>query len=117
MSNRRIQRVSKLVKEQIGEILLTLSLQNCGFVTVTAADISPDLHEGRIYISVIGTAVQQARALAELERLHGIVQNELASRIVLKYTPRLHFQLDQTESYARHIETLLDTLGPETPPE
>ena len=112
MSSRRIQRVSKLVKEQIGEILLELSLPDCGFITVTSANISADLKEGRIYVSVIGTPQQQKRALAELERLHGVIQNELAARIVLKYTPRLTFSLDRTEDRASHIEKILDELGP-----
>ena len=110
MSTRRTQRVSKLVKEQVSEILVQLSLVDCGFITVTGADISPDLKEGRVYISVIGTAAQKDRALAELQRLRGIIQRELAARIVLKYTPRLQFVIDETESHAQHIEHLLDEL-------
>ncbi len=110
MSNRRIERVSKLVKEQIGEILERLGLVNCGFITVTAAHISPDLKEGRIYVSVIGTPEQQKRALAELARQHGHIQQELATRVILKYTPRLTFHLDETETRAAHIEQLLDEL-------
>lgn len=110
--SRRIERVSKLVKEQISEILLTLNFRDCGFLTVTAANISPDLKEGRVYVSVIGTPQQRQRAITELERLHGTIQNDLASRIVLKYTPRLRFMLDDTEDRARHIEKLLDELGP-----
>lgn len=115
MSNRRIQRVSKLVKEQVGEILEELTLTNCGFITVTAADINPNLKEGRIYISVIGTPDQQQRACAELERRHGLIQRALAARIVLKYTPRLTFLLDETGQRAAHIDQLLAELDEETP--
>jgi ribosome-binding factor A len=115
VSNHRIQRVSELVKQQVSEILQGLSLADCGFVTVTSAEISPDLHEGRIYVSVIGSAAQQKRALAALEREHGAIQRELAQRIVLKYTPRLTFALDETESRAQRIEHLLDELGPLDP--
>ncbi len=116
MSSRRIQRVSKLVKEQVGEILLNLNLNGCGFLTVTAAEISPDLKHGRIYVSVIGSKEQQQRALTELERLHGTIQHELAHRVVLKYTPRLHFIIDETEIRARRIERLLDDLEPHADP-
>lgn len=112
MSNRRIERVSKLVKEQISEILLNLNLGNAGFVTVTAAHVSPDLKEGRVFVSVIGTPDQQKQALTALERQHARIQQELAARIILKYTPRLHFALDDTETRAAHIEHLLDELGP-----
>ena len=116
MSNRRIQRVAELVKQQVSEVLEHLSLTDCGFVTVTAADVSPDLHEGRIFVSIIGTAQQKDRALAVLEREHGRIQHELAQRIVLKYTPRLTFQLDETETRAQHIEHLIDELTEEDEP-
>ena len=111
MSSHRIERVSELVKREVSEIVLELNLTDCGFVTITAAKVSPDLKEGRIYMSVIGTAEQHQRALETLERKHGHIQHELAHRIVLKYTPRLKFFLDETEANANHIEHLLDELG------
>ncbi|MCX7916425.1 MAG: 30S ribosome-binding factor RbfA [Verrucomicrobiae bacterium] len=111
MSRYRMQRVCQLVKEQIGEILERHSFTDCGFITVTDAAISPDLKEGRIYVSVIGTDQQQQRALAELQARHIEIQRELASRIVLKYTPRLTFTLDHTGSRAARIEHLLDELN------
>jgi ribosome-binding factor A len=110
MSNHRIERVSELVKREVSEIVLELSLTNCGFVTITAAEISPDLKEGRVFMSVIGSAEQKQRALDILERQHGRIQRELARRIILKYTPRLKFCLDETEDRAIHIEHLLDEL-------
>jgi ribosome-binding factor A len=117
MSNRRITRVSELAKQQISLVVQELTLTNCGFVTVTSAAISPDLKEGRVYVSVIGSAEQRQRALGELERAHGRIQHELARRVTLKYTPRLKFVLDETESHAQHIEHLLDELdgGQSTP--
>lgn len=117
MSNRRIVRVSELVKQEISVVVQELNLVNCGFVTVTSAEISPDLKDGRVYISVIGSADQQQRALRELEHAHGRIQSELAGRVILKYTPRLKFVLDDTESHAQRIEHLLDELGdpPDTP--
>ncbi len=108
-----MQRVSELVKQQIGEVLLGLNLTDCGFITVTSAIISPDLKDGRIYISVIGSPEQKKRAVTALEHQHGRIQQELSHRIVLKYTPRLKFILDETESHAQRIESLLDELDKE----
>ena len=117
MINRRIQRVSELVKQQVSEVVQGLNLTNCGFVTVTAAEVSPDLHEGRIYVSVIGSAEQKQRALAALERERSHIQHELAHRVILKYTPHLSFLLDETEARAEHIEQLLEELKPDEPNE
>ena len=114
MSHHRIERVSELVKQQIGEVLQQLNLTDCGLVTVTSAIVSPDLKDGRVYVSVIGTAEQKRRAIETLEHRHGYIQHELAGRIILKYTPRLKFILDETEANAQRIETLLAQL---TPPE
>ncbi|HUI07124.1 MAG TPA: 30S ribosome-binding factor RbfA [Verrucomicrobiae bacterium] len=110
MNSHRIQRVSELVKREVSGIVQELNLTDCGFVTITAADISSDLKEGRIYLSVIGSPEQKQRALDILEHQHGHIQHELAHRIVLKYTPRLKFLLDETEDRASHIEQLLDEL-------
>ena len=117
MSTHRMERVSELVKREVSEIVLELNLTDCGLVTITAAEISPDLKDGRIFISVIGSAEQKQHALTTLERKHGHIQHELAHRIVLKYTPRLTFVLDETEERASHIEHLLDELGGEPPDE
>jgi ribosome-binding factor A len=117
MSNRRIERVCELVKRQLGDILQELSLPDCGFITITSADITPDLQEGRIYVSVIGSPEQQQRALAALEHAHGRIQHELAARVILKYTPKLKFFLDETEVHAQRIERLLDELDKDTPHE
>ncbi|MCG3150512.1 MAG: Ribosome-binding factor A [Verrucomicrobiae bacterium] len=117
MSHHRIQRVSELVKQQVGEILLEMNLAGCGFVTVTSTIVSPDLKDGRVYVSVIGTEEQKKRALHTLEERHGHIQRELGARIILKYTPRLRFILDETESQAQRIENLLNELGPSNPDE
>jgi ribosome-binding factor A len=110
MNSHRIERVSELVKREVSAIVQQLSLADCGFVTITAAEISPDLKEGRIFLSVIGSAAQKQHALDALDRQHGHIQHELAGRIVLKYTPRLKFLLDDTEDRASRIEHLLDEL-------
>ena len=111
-----MQRVSELVKQQISEIVLELNLTACGFVTVTAAEVSPDLKDGRVFVSVIGSAEQKQRALEKLASEHGRVQAELARRVVLKYTPHLTFVLDETETKAREMERMLDELGGDEPP-
>ncbi|MEI8063531.1 MAG: 30S ribosome-binding factor RbfA, partial [Verrucomicrobiota bacterium] len=110
-----IARVSELVKQQIGEVLQELGLTDCGLITVTSAAVAPDLKDGRIYVSVIGSDEQKKRAISLLELRHGHIQHELAKRIVLKYTPRLKFILDETESHAQRIETLLAKLNPSEP--
>ena len=112
-----MERVSELVKQQLGEIIQQLTLTGCGFITVTSAEVAPDLKDAQVYISVIGNAEQKKRALQALTQQHSRIQAELAHRIIIKYTPRLHFALDETEDHAQHIERLLNELNPGTPDE
>ena len=109
-----MERVSELVKQQLGEIIQQLTLTGCGFITVTSAEVAPDLKDAQVYISVIGNAEQQKRSLQALTQQHSRIQAELAHRIVLKFTPRLHFALDETESHAQKIERLLSEINPGT---
>ena len=76
MSSHRIERVSELVKREVSEVVQELNLTDCGFITITAAEVSPDLKDGRIYLSVIGSAEQKQRAMDVLERQHGHIQRE-----------------------------------------
>jgi ribosome-binding factor A len=116
MPSRRMQRISELVKRQVGATVQRMTLRDCGFVTITAAEISPDLKEGRIFVSVIGTDEQKQRALRALESQRGLIQGEISRNIVMKYTPHLQFVLDETEAHAERIERLLDELDTDTHP-
>ena len=111
MSNHRIERVSELVKREVSEIVLELNLTDCGFVTITAAEISPDLKEGRIFVSVIGSAEQKQRALARCSNASTATSSTNWRTASFSSTRRAcKFVLDETEDRASHIEHLLDEL-------
>ena len=38
------------------------------------------------------------------------IQHDLSRKVILKYTPRLHFKLDQTAAKADRVMSILDTL-------
>ena len=65
--------------------------------------------------SVIGKTDQGARVIAELEEHRGMLQRELAKRVVLKYTPQLVFHLDDSIERGVRVVRLLDELS--VPPE
>ena len=78
-------------------------------VTVHAVDITADLRQCHVFISVIGKPAEKSRVLAELEEHRGSLQRELAKRIVLKYTPHLNFKLDDSiERGSRVLEIMQD---------
>jgi ribosome-binding factor A len=109
--NRRLQRVNELVKRAVGEIIRRdFVVSEFGVVTVTSVEISPDLKNGRIFISVIGTPQQQALTLRTLGARRGAIQQEMSRSVILKYTPHLEFLLDETGARADRINRILEDL-------
>jgi ribosome-binding factor A len=112
--SRRIERVNELVRREISEIIRRdFGVGEFGVVTVTGVEISSDLKNGKIYVSVVGSPEQQSHALESLGHRHGMIQSEMSRHVILKYTPRLDFVLDQSGERADRINRLLDELGVE----
>jgi ribosome-binding factor A len=106
----RLERVNEVVKRELSELILRdLNFEPAVLVTVTAVDISPNLKQCHVYVSVIGASYQKSDVIAELEEHRTSLQRELSKRVVLKYTPHLHFKLDNSiERGSRVIEIIQD---------
>ena len=111
MSSYRMRRVSELVKQGISEILCRdIVSGDIGLITVTSCEVASDLKTARVYISVLGGKEKQSAALALLERQHGRIQHALGRTVVLKYTPHLHFYLDESLERGDRILKILDQI-------
>ena len=108
MSSHRIDKVEKMIKEEISSIFLQkFSVSEYGFITVTKVKMSPDLKNAKIYLSVLE---KEKREIALDRILHktGMVRTELAHRINLKFVPELKFFIDDTLDYVEKIEGLIN---------
>ena len=110
MSSYRIDKVERLIKEEISLIFLH-KFQNVelGFLTITRVKMSPDLKQARIYISVFEKEKREL-VLEKVQLKIGIIRSELAHRIRLKFTPELKFFIDDTLDYVEKIEGLIDKI-------
>lgn len=111
-NKRRLEQVNSLLREEIGGIMLRENTDPVlSALTVTEVRVTPDLSAARVYVMV--------RKFDEHGQIHSIaegdlagaaerVQKQLASRIRIKKTPKLHFQVDDTEERAERIESLLN---------
>lgn len=107
----RILRVNELVKRELSTIIPREIAFDGALVTVNQVDVTPDLKNAHVYVSVLGKNEQDA-AMAKLEENRTVLQTALAKSVVLKYTPHLLFHLDDSiERGARVFEILqeLDT--------
>ena len=87
------------------------------FISVTAADCTPDLKYAKIYYSALsGDKKEIAKGL---KAATGFIRRELASSLNLRITPELTFLPDDSVAYGAHIAKVLSTLDitPEEPEE
>jgi len=117
----RLERVNELIKRELGELMVRQCRFTAQLVTVQQVDVTPDLKHAHVFISVIGDVEQQKQALSVLHGARSDLQRALSKRVVLKFTPHLHFKLDiaaERGDRVLHIleELHLPTESP-TPPE
>ena len=113
----RLLRVCELIKRELGVIIGRDVKFEAPLVSVRAVDITPDLKNAHVFISAIGTQWQKEQALQQLNEQRKHLQHELARRIILKYTPLLHFQLDESIERGTRVLSLLDEIEPTLPPD
>lgn len=114
MSSRRALKAAEAIREVVGmAILAELQDPRIEHVTVTRVEVSPDLRNGKVYVSVMGNETKQKLALKGLESSAGYLQSRVADRIDTRYTPRLVFKLDDGIKKSIAIAKMLAEVLPE----
>ena len=111
----RLERVNEVIKRELADLIPRHCRFESALVTVQQVDITPNLKHAHVFISAIGAEAEQHQALAQLHKLRGELQRELGKRVVLKFTPQLHFKLDEAAERGDRILQLLADL--EVPPD
>ncbi len=78
-----------------------------GFVTVTDARVTGDLHEATVYYTVYGTPEERTATAAALESAKGVLRSEIGRQTGLRFTPTVTFVADAVPENALAIEGLL----------
>jgi ribosome-binding factor A len=110
----RMRRVNESVRAVVAEAIVELKDPRIGIVTVTGVEVSPDLREGRVYVSVLGSERKRAATLAGLQSAHGFLQARIARELKLKRTPQLSFEYDPTVERGVRMTKLIDELVHDT---
>lgn len=106
----RLERVNELMRRELGELINREVTFQAALVTVQQVDISADLKSAHVYVSVMGSETQRHEALARLHASRKNLQHLLSKRVVLKFTPHLHFQLDDSIERGNRIINILDQI-------
>lgn len=111
----RVERVQKLARQVLGELILELKDPRIGFATITGVRMTPDLRSARVFVSVLGTEEEQADTIAGLTSATPHLRWELGHEMKLRYTPALVFELDHGPEEAERLESILKELHQEIP--
>ncbi len=104
----RIEKLQELIKQEMSKMLLKeLKDPRIGFVTVTDVEMTGDLREAKIYVSIMGDAEQVKSSLEGLNSALGFIRREIGQRVRLRFTPEISFALDTSLDYGDHIQKLL----------
>lgn len=113
----RANRVGEQMKKELGEIISRkIKDPRIGFVTITDVEVSGDLQQAKVYISVLGDEEQRENTLKGLAKAKGFIRTEIGQRIRLRKTPEIIFEWDESIDYGNRIETLLHQLHTDDKP-
>jgi ribosome-binding factor A len=118
MSSRRVQKAAEAIREVVSMAILTdLKDPRIENVTVTYVEVSPDMRQAKVHVSVMGDDAKQSTVLHGLQSSAGFLQTKIAKRIDTRYTPRLRFELDMGVKKSLAIARMLeDVLPPDESP-
>lgn len=115
MKNVRVHRIAEQIKKELGQILQReLKDPRIGFVTITGVEVTGDLQQAKIYLSIMGNEETKRLTMDALLKAKGFIRSEIGRRISMRHTPELLFQVDQSLDYGNRIDHLLKQITDDT---
>lgn len=115
MKSMRTKRLSGEYQKAISEIISTkLKYRTAnikGLVSITKADVSPDLKNAKIYVSVYGKSrEEESMTFEEIKANAGFIRKELSQIMTMRTVPELHFFLDDSMEYGDKIDRIINEI-------
>ncbi|PRO65187.1 30S ribosome-binding factor RbfA [Alkalicoccus urumqiensis] len=108
MANMRANRVAEQLKKEISDIIQReVKDPRIGFLTVTDVDLTGDLQQAKVFVTVYGDEEERSNSLAALEKAKGFIRSEAGQRVQLRKTPEIMFEFDESIERGNRIEQLI----------
>ena len=105
--SRRSDKVRNTLKKALSEII-KINYDFEVLVSISEVDISPDLSQAKVYISILGDKDSKKSIEEHLNSNTGQIKNLISNYIKLRKIPSLIFLLDETIERAEKIQRLID---------
>jgi ribosome-binding factor A len=109
MASHRVERVSEAIREVVAmAVLRDLADPRIQGVTVLSVDVTGDLRNATVHVTVMGAPARQKLALRGLQHAAGFLQSPVAARLQTRFTPILTFKLDEGVKKSVEMSKLID---------
>lgn len=113
MSSRRVLKAAEAIREVVAMAILTeLRDPRIRDVTVTFVEVSGDMRQAKVHVSIMGDEGKQLLGLRGLQNASGFLQQKVGQRIETRYVPRLTFLLDQGVKNSIAVARILEEVLP-----
>jgi ribosome-binding factor A len=107
----RPERVAELIKEEVSRIIRErVSDPRIGFVSVTGVDLSPDLKNAKIFISVLGGKQEKDKTFEGLKSATPFIRGQLGQALELRFVPEIQFVHDKSIERGSRVLAIMSKL-------
>ncbi len=113
MTSRRVLKAAEAIREVVSmAILVDLKDPRIQDVTVTYVEVSGDMRQAKVHVSIMGDESKQNLSLRGLQNSAGYLQQKVNNRIDTRYTPKLTFVIDKGVKNSIEVSRILSEVLP-----
>ena len=113
MSNAvRTDRIGTEMQREISDIIHSMKDPRIqGMISVTRVDVTRDLRHAKVFVSIFDRDEETVkRSFDAIRSAAGYIRRETGARIMIRYTPELHFVLDDSIAYGVEMIHRIDSI-------
>lgn len=109
MKQQRMARIDHEIQRAVAKVIgEDLKDPRLGFVTVTRAEITSDMMNAKVFVSIIGDRHVARLSMDALQKAAGFVRGEVGALVKLRHTPQITFVEDRTTEQAIALSKTLE---------
>ncbi|MDD3715747.1 MAG: 30S ribosome-binding factor RbfA [Candidatus Marinimicrobia bacterium] len=106
----RPERLAREIRRAVGDLLIHDAPEECSKVmlTVSQVELTPDLKEARIYISIYpGDDALRRECLRVLKEYQGRIRLEIGNKVNMRFVPEVKLFIDNSLDQVERVNILL----------
>lgn len=112
----RTMRISEEIKREISGIIHT-ELKDprlSKLISITHVNVTKDLRYAKVFVSIMADDEEKKEVLKGLESAAGFIRREIGSRLQIRYSPEIIFEIDDSIEYGAKISKLIRDMKDKT---